>query len=235
MIVSHSKQFIFLHIPKCAGTSFRDVLKPYHDDNENFWYRRHSGYFGCELDYAHLRLWELHALCPRLFDALAGYKSLALMRNPYERFISALAQHLTAFHPKLDYYAVDKEVLREYAGRFIRDELRMERVLGNARFVHFSPQTWYITLGGRRLVHQVLPIPSDATGWAEIFASLGVPAAPVGRSNRRGAPLRHLLRIEGILQWIEAFYKADFTWMRGDPGLAALTARPSSLHGEGRS
>jgi len=235
MIVSHAKRFIVLHIPKCAGTSFREALKGYHDDNEKFWYRRYCPYFGCEVDYAHMRLWELHALFPRVFDALASYKTLALVRNPYERFISALAQHLTAFHPKLDYYSADKDLLREYAERFIADELRMERVVGNARFVHFSLQTWYIMLGERRLVPQVLPIPNDAKGWADIFAGLGIPPAPVGRSNRRGRPLQHLLRIEGILQWIEAFYKRDFDWMRGDPILAPLTARPNSMGGEGRT
>ena len=235
MIVSHSRQFIFLHIPKCAGTSFRNALKPYHDDSQSFWYRHHSAYFGCELDYAHLRLWELHALFPRLFEALASYKTLALMRNPYERFISALAQHLTAFHPKLDYYAADKALLREYAERFIGEELRMERVLGNARFIHFSLQTWFIMLGDRRLAREVLPIPGDAAGWAGIFASLGVPPAPIGRSNSRGGPLRHLLRVEGILQWVEAFYRRDFEWMRADPALAALTMRPNIAGSEGRT
>jgi hypothetical protein len=65
------------------------------------------------------------------------YETLALVRSPYEHFLSALAQHLTAFHPNLDYYAADKEALRRYAERFIDQELRMERMLGNARFIHF--------------------------------------------------------------------------------------------------
>ena len=103
LIVSHAKRFICFHIPKCAGTSFREALKPYHDDAENFWYRRYNSYFGCEIDYAHMRLWELLALFPRIFDAMPDYETLALVRSPYERFISALAQHLTAFHPNLDY------------------------------------------------------------------------------------------------------------------------------------
>lgn len=56
MIVSHAKRFIFLHIPKCAGTSFRDALKCYYDDFENFWYRRYHSHFDCEIDLAHMRL-----------------------------------------------------------------------------------------------------------------------------------------------------------------------------------
>lgn len=231
MIVSHGKRFIFFHVPKCAGTSLRDVLKRYHDDSESFWYRKYNPYFGCEIDYAHLRLWELHALFPRIFDAMSHYQTLALVRNPYERFISALAQHLTAFHPNLDYYSADKHLLRSYAERFIDQELRLERLLGNARFIHFSFQTWYIMLGSRRFVRHVLPIPNDTRGWTEVFATLGVAPAPVGHANPRGGPLMHLLRIEGILEWIEKFYKSDFDWMRSDPNVAALAARPHFSHG----
>jgi hypothetical protein len=159
---------------------------------------------------------------------MGHYETLALLRSPYERFLSALAQHLTAFHPNLDYYAADKEALRRYAERFIDRELRMERVLSNARFIHFSFQTWYIALGQPRFVRHVMPIPSNDQGWAQAFGKLGVPSEPVGRSNPRGAPLTHLLRIEGILQWIENFYKSDFDWLRNDPALAALTVRPQS-------
>ena len=228
LIVSHAKRFIFCHIPKCAGTSFRETLTRYHDDKENFWYRRYHPYFGCELDYAHLRSWELLALFPHIFDAMEDYETLALVRSPYERFISALAQHLTAFHPNLDYYAADKGLLRGYAQRFIDQELCMERVLGNARFVHFSFQTWYITLGDRQLVRHVLPIPIDDKGWSRIFSTLGLPTEPVSRSNSRGGPLVHLLRVEEILEWIENFYKSDFDWFRREPTLAALIARPKS-------
>src|SRR5579871_2155915 len=137
MIVSHSRRFIFIHNPKAAGTSFRDALKQYHDDAVDFWYRRYSPYFGCEIDYAHMRLWELSALFPTMFDALPEYETLVLVRNPYERFVSALAQHLTAFHQNLDYYRTDREELRKYTERFIERDLRMERVIGDARFVHF--------------------------------------------------------------------------------------------------
>ncbi len=63
-----------------CGTSFRDALKRYHDDAENFWYRRYHPYFACEIDLAHMRLWELHiyqieiatikALCDRYSSAV---------------------------------------------------------------------------------------------------------------------------------------------------------------------
>ena len=228
MIISHAKRFVFLHNPKCAGTSFREALRPYHDDPENFWYRRYQPYFGCEIDLAHMRLWELNALYPRIFDAMGQYETLVLVRNPYERFISALAQHLTAFHQNLDYYSVDKEVLRGYAERFIDQELEIDRVLGNARFIHFSFQTWYIVLGARQLVRHVLPVPRDDGEWVQVFGKLGIRAENVGRANPRGDPLAHLLRIERVLQWIEDFYKSDFDWLRRQPALAPIAERPKA-------
>jgi len=227
MIVSHSKRFIFFHIPKCAGTSFRETLNRHHDDPETFWLRRHDPYFGCEIDLAHLRLWELRALYPKIFDAAGKYRTLALVRNPYERFTSALAQQLSAFHPNLDYYKADKDALSDYAWRFIEQELRIERVIGNARFIHFAFQTWYVFLGKRRVVDNVMSVPKDAAGWAEVFATLRLPPQPVGHANPRGVPLAHLLRDEKILQWIEAFYKSDFDWLRSEPTLSSLTLRPA--------
>jgi hypothetical protein len=226
MIVSHAKRFIFLHIPKCAGTSFRESLKPYHDDPDSFWYQRHDPYFSREVDYAHLRSWELLALFPHMFDLLTEYNTMALVRSPYQRFISALTQRLTAFHPKLDFNAMDKTTVRECAENFIRDELRIERVLGNADFIHFSLQTWYINLGERRLARHVMPIPTNDDGWSKVFGVIGLPSASVGHLNRRRQPFDHLLENPAMLEYIETFYKSDLDWLRREPTLAALAERP---------
>lgn len=226
MIVSHRQRFIFIHIPKCAGTSLRRALQRYHDDPENFWYRRYHPYFGCAIDYAHMRLWELTTLFPHIIELMRDYETLALVRSPYERFISALAQHLTAFHPDFDYYAADRDTLYAYAQRFIEEDLRIERVIGDSRFIHFSYQTWYVFLGQRRLVRHVLPVPSSDQGWADVFARLGLPPEPIGHANPRGGALEHLLKVDHILDWIENFYKSDFDWLARDANLARLTARP---------
>ena len=81
LIVSHAKRFICFHIPKWVGTSFREVLKPYHDDVENFGIADKS-VFRLRIDAAHMRLWELLALFPRIFDAMPDYETLALVRTP---------------------------------------------------------------------------------------------------------------------------------------------------------
>lgn len=228
MIVSHTNRFIFLHNPKCAGTSFRESIAGYHDDAETFWKWHRHDYFSNQVDYGHLRLWELHAIFPHIFSLIPEYNSLVLVRNPYERFISALAEHLTTLHHNLDIYSTPAELQARYAERFIEEELRMERVLGNVTFIHFSLQIWFIRLGEQQMVRHVLPVPRDDAGWADVFGKLNLPPEPVGRLNHRGGPLAHLLRSERVLDWIEKFYKSDFDWLRAQPNLAGLAARPES-------
>jgi hypothetical protein len=137
MIVSHADRFVFIHNPKCAGTSFRNALQRYYDKSEALWFRSPNTYFGCEIDLGHLRLWELFALYPAIFESIPRYNSLVLVRNPYERFISALAQYLTWFWPQIDLRSMPEGLRRRYAEQFIYKELRMARVLGEAIFVHF--------------------------------------------------------------------------------------------------
>src|SRR5579862_369699 len=99
MIVSHRQQFIFFHNPKCAGMSFREVLKERHDDEKQFWGPSPAPYFRVPLDHSHLRLWELHALYPRLFECALSYNSVILVRHPYKRFLAALNEHFKKFQP----------------------------------------------------------------------------------------------------------------------------------------
>ncbi len=89
MIVSHANRFIFFHNPKCAGTSFRDALKLYHDDGFNFWDIFHAPYFKNHIDHTHLRLWEIQAQFPHLFRCAESYNSVIFVRSAHARFLSA--------------------------------------------------------------------------------------------------------------------------------------------------
>jgi len=227
MIVSHAKRFIFVHSPKCAGTSAQVMLRQYHDDQELFLNARYSVHFGREVNYQHMRSWELEALFPRIVSAMGDYETLALVRNPYDRFVSALAQ----FERTLDVTTASERSLLGHVERLIDRELRREAVIGNPRFIHFSLQSWYSMLGDRRLVKHVCPIPADDYGWAAVFAKLGVASFPVRRLNVRGPVLAHLLGDRGIIDWIEEFYRSDFEWLRGEAALGDLTARPVRFYG----
>jgi hypothetical protein len=90
VIVSHVNKFIFFHNPKCAGTSFRDMLKPYHDDELTFW-----GIFLFAL------FQEPHR-SPGIFACTESYNSVIFLRNPNARFLSAVNEHMKKFQPQVD-------------------------------------------------------------------------------------------------------------------------------------
>jgi hypothetical protein len=229
MIVSHAKRFVFVHSPKCAGTSAQAMLRQYHDDQELFLNARYSVHFGREVNYQHMRSWELEALFPRIVSAMDDYETLALARNPYDRFVSAVAQYFAQFERTLDVTTASERSLLGHVQRLIDRELRREAVIGDPRFIHFSLQSWYSMLGDRRLVKHVCPIPAGDDGWAAVFAKLGVTSFPLRRLNIRGPVLAHLLEDRGIVEWIEEFYRSDFDWLRGEAALRGLTARPVPL------
>ena len=73
MIISDSRQFVFVHIPKNAGTSIRAALAPFGD-----------GQAAVAPDTTHETLPALLARCPQL----AAHFKFAVVRNPWERLVS---------------------------------------------------------------------------------------------------------------------------------------------------
>ena len=158
MIVSEKSGFIFVHNPKCGGSVFRRSVEARHDHPETFWHPRTAAYFGIILDHAHLRLWEVQALYPEIFHRMAHHRSVVFVRNPLDRFVSALHQHFRAYHPFLGIDRLAEQDRLALFRRFARDRLTMPRILTDYRYVHFSPQTWFCLLGTRRVVDTVIPM-----------------------------------------------------------------------------
>jgi hypothetical protein len=94
MPVSHPHKTIFVHIPKTAGTSVEAVLGM-HGDKQGIGI---VPYFNQELDHEHLYGRQLQHMTAQsirsvLNDeaAFAAYFKFAVVRNPWDRLVSALA------------------------------------------------------------------------------------------------------------------------------------------------
>ena len=95
MLISDSNEFIFIHIPKTAGTSIRSALQPYSLQTPSSRLARILKRFDLPKDYQKFRF-NLHATLQKAQSKLppelyGGYKKIAFVRNPYDRMVSNYA------------------------------------------------------------------------------------------------------------------------------------------------
>jgi hypothetical protein len=87
MLISEKKSFVFIHNPKCAGTSVRSALLKYETTGDLFW--QNSEWNERPINKAHLPLTVFRDLYPRHFQLFSTYLVFMFVRNPYDRTVSA--------------------------------------------------------------------------------------------------------------------------------------------------
>jgi len=232
VLVSSEKRFIFVHNPKCAGTSFRDKLKAYHDYPHEFWGISYNEYFQRDMDYAHLRLWELASIYPDLLKCFDDYNSLVLVRNPFDKFLSAVTHHFTYYRQDEQFFKQSTNSQIKAVENFIRDDLTMRRIQTDFRYVHFSPQTWFINLGKTRKVRNVLPMRPDGRFSQQGFELLGVQPPTLKVLNTKSTDIEVLLRSNFVFAFVNDFYQQDFKLLNDDRELrplVELSGRPQFI------
>lgn len=95
MLISDTKEFIFIHIPKTAGTSIRSELQAFSLKRPNSNLARFLKKFSLPRDYRKFRF-NLHATLQDAqnklpIDLFEGYRKVAFVRNPYDRMVSNYA------------------------------------------------------------------------------------------------------------------------------------------------
>jgi Sulfotransferase family len=164
VIISDEHKFAFVHIPKCAGTSLRKALKPIDETIGHFDHIAEHPDMGM-VNYGHLTLADLSAFFPAQFEKVATYRSVAIVRDPVERFYSALFQRLREFKG-YDQSAITPKVIAKEADTLIA-YLTSARTRLDLEFVHFNRQSDYIFLNGARIVDRVFALDrlSDAADY----------------------------------------------------------------------
>ena len=226
MVVSHARRFIFFHNPKCAGNSLRETLDAWHDDAFRFYGIRAAPYFRTHLDHGHLRLWEVHALFPRVFECAKSYDSAIVVRNPHARFLSAVNEHFKTFQPQIDLSAMTSVQRVSLVEQFVQKILNIGRITTDWRFVHFSPQIWQLQIGGRTVPRHIIPMDDGGAFLGAVLAALGLPASEISWQNRSPVDLSAALESPAVTGFIDGFYADDFAFFREREELAGL-ARPT--------
>jgi Sulfotransferase family len=226
VIICHRNRLIFFHNPKCAGSSFREALRGYHDDPFIFYGIHHAPYFKNALDHGHLRLWELHALFPRVFECATAYDSVIFVRNPQARFLSALNEHMKKFQPQINLAAMAPAQRAKVIEDFITRVLNVGRITTNWRFVHFSPQVWFLKLGESIVPKHIIPMDASGSFARAGLAALGLPEHPMPLINPSTVDLSAALRFPTVARFVADFYADDFAFFRAHPSLSGLLDAP---------
>lgn len=174
MIISDTHQIIFIHIPKCAGTSVRSALSGIDDGGYGSPKGvQHHPQLG-QIDYNHIPLFLLRKHFADVYRKLDSYNSYAVVRDPYARFRSSM------FHRFREYES--DSIHRLSAAEVQRETERVMEFLwsrGGPReclpydYVHFQRQSDFVFDQGKRLVKNIYTTDDVNSLLSEIASHLG--------------------------------------------------------------
>jgi hypothetical protein len=139
-----------------------------------------------------------------------------------------MSEHLKKFWPAVDIQAVTPLQRSLTVEEFIAKILNVSRIITDWRFIHFSPQIWYLALGKHQVPRHIIPMREENP---DIFAkqglaALGLPVLPVPHYNSSPVGLSAALGSSAVRAFIQDFYEDDFAFFRARPSLAILAEPP---------
>lgn len=214
MIVSDSEKFVFVHNPKCGGMSCHNALLKYDTRNNKFFEWREVNDVGKMLDLAHITPFQMRKFFPQAFAEVQDYVKFTFVRDPYQRFISAVSQHL-----KLGTYFMRQAILQEpdvfygVAAQFALSALKAQTVENEHKLVHFRLQCNFTNIDGQRWVDHVFPL-EDETALQHTPVAGWLPDMFKGKANQTSGYSEGGYEVERLgpkaIAALNDFYARDF-------------------------
>jgi len=156
MIISYTKRICFIHIPKCAGTTIRKLLRPI---DEKSWEIEKNELKKRKYDIDHLPLFALEKFLPQIYSKIFDFDTYAIVRNPYERFTSAFSQRMIMYRGR-KLHDLSKKELKHEIETLIEYLVKnnKENFLLQNEYIHFSKQTEYIFNHNQQLIKNIYTI-----------------------------------------------------------------------------
>lgn len=154
MIISRAKNFGFVHVPKCAGSTIRWPMKD-EDDFDGFFFGSAPVADLGQVNLNHLPMAWLREYFPQAYSALQDVESYSIVRDPMDRFISAVAQRARALEK-------DPGSLRRKDILGLTEEsiayVRSLEGFPDAKRIYFAPQHSFIFAGKEQGVTHIWPV-----------------------------------------------------------------------------
>ncbi len=173
MVISDTKNFVFIHVPKCAGTAIRESLRR-HDTRNNYYWMNHAlpgpeaSSPALGLDKAHLPLAVLRRLYPDDFSLLSKYTTFATSRHPRKRLVSAFFEprhQLLKLATSESHAEAAKahDAFKGYVTALVTTANFLEH-----QFVHAMPQTFYHVDKGKVTTDVIIKLEDPQPGIARL-------------------------------------------------------------------
>ena len=101
--------------------------------------------------------------------------------------------------------------------QLLEGDLTNAAVRGDVRYVHFSLQTWFTHLGGRRMARHIVPVRSEHDDFADVYRLLGVPFVVMAPMNRGGGGAWPAQGDPVISKFVRDFYAPDYALLESLP------------------
>lgn len=181
MIISPRHRFVFVHIPKCAGTSVRTQIVKCDPDHISMGEVGTHPELGT-IDFGHVPLPILRQHFPCEYDYLERFTSYAVVRDPLERFGSSLRQMLWRYDQR-PMTLIPADELRQLTLKTlgnVADELDNP----SSKFIFFARQRDFIYDGDCGMVDHLIPMKLVPDFIAHIGRITNTPMEAGTRSNQ---------------------------------------------------
>lgn len=171
MIISREYKFIFIHVPKCAGSSVRYLLKEQDSYKNFFWHTAYGnsseGVF-VEFDKAHLTLDDFANFYPDDFRLIFDYTTFTFSRHPWLRLVSSFFYIRRDLIPLLRNTSQKSMVLGEIYSQFQKyvEMLVSTTCFLDKHLVHATPQHKYYFYKGKNLVDISIALEEPSLGFS---------------------------------------------------------------------
>jgi len=201
MIVSDQHKLLFVHIPKCGGTTIKTVLRPIDTRRERFqnWDITDHPVLG-RIDYGQLPMAIIRGHFPDKFALFNTYRSFALVRDPMRRLCSAVNHRLKVVK-RSPLTSLDQTTLQTEADEAIA---LLERHKGDAMLptslIHFTRQWDYVALEGQMMVSDIFPLSHLEMMLQAMSKHAGRNLSPPPRTEAVAYGNARLARLDALVQ-----------------------------------